>query len=88
MHWQRSLGVGTALSQLRGTRWEAGQLEAGDVVNQPDHRPVSLSGLGLIGVGAMLGLALTVPASTSPTDPVRPPQTDSAAVLDKDLPDR
>jgi len=57
-------------------------------VNPPERRSVSLAGLSLIGAGAVLGLALAVPASASAADGARPPQTDSAQVVDKDLPDR
>jgi hypothetical protein len=32
-------------------------------MEKPDRRPVSLAGLGLIGAGAVLGLALAAPAS-------------------------
>ncbi|GIE28833.1 hypothetical protein Ait01nite_018780 [Actinoplanes italicus] len=35
----------------------------------------SLAGLRLIGAGAVLGLALAVPASPAQADPPRPPST-------------
>jgi hypothetical protein len=57
-------------------------------VNPPERRSVSLAGLSLIGAGAVLGLALAVPASAAPPDSVRPARTDSASVVERDLPDR
>ena len=56
-------------------------------MNPPERRSVSLTGLSLIGAGAVLGLALAVPAAAP--DSARPaPQADSAQVVDKDHPDR
>jgi uncharacterized protein (DUF1501 family) len=57
-------------------------------VNAPERRSVSLAGLGLIGAGAVLGLALAVPASASAADNARPPRTDSGQVVENDRPDR
>jgi hypothetical protein len=57
-------------------------------VNPPDRRTVSLAGLGLAGAGAVLGLALAVPATAAAPDSPRPASTDSAPVAEKDLPDR
>jgi hypothetical protein len=41
-------------------------------MEKPERRPVSLAGLGLIGAGAVLGLALATPAQAAPTDTPRP----------------
>jgi hypothetical protein len=58
-------------------------------VNEPERRKVSLAGLGLIGAGAVLGLALAGPAAaqndaaapgpgvSSPAEPPKAPPTDS-----------
>ena len=56
-------------------------------MNAPERRSVSLAGLGLIGAGAVLGLALAVPASASAADNSRAPQTDSTQVINEDHPD-
>ncbi|MEV0896254.1 hypothetical protein [Actinoplanes sp. NPDC049802] len=54
-------------------------------MEKPERRPVplaaSLTGLRLIGAGAVLGLTLAVPASPAQADPPRPPATtqDSSA---------
>jgi hypothetical protein len=42
---------------------------------RPIPLAVSLAGLRLIGAGAVLGLALAVPAAPSQADPPRPPAT-------------
>lgn len=45
-------------------------------MEKPERRPVplskSLSGMRLIGAGAVLGLALSVPATPAQADPPRP----------------
>jgi hypothetical protein len=41
-------------------------------MEKSERRPVSLAGLGLIGAGAILGLALAAPAQAAPTDTPRP----------------
>jgi hypothetical protein len=57
-------------------------------VEKPDRRPVvSLAGLSLIGAGAVLGLALAVPAAASSPDSPRPEKSDSATVAEQDRPD-
>jgi hypothetical protein len=57
-------------------------------VNEPERRKVSLAGLGLIGAGAVLGLALAgpgapqndaaaqPPGSSAPADPPKSPPAD------------
>ena len=57
-------------------------------MNTPERRSISLAGLSLIGAGSVLGLALAVPASASAADNSRPQQTDSAAVVKNDRPER
>ena len=57
-------------------------------MNPPERRSVSLTGLSLIGAGAVLGLALAAPAAAAPDGGRPAQQTDSAQVVDKDLPDR
>ena len=57
-------------------------------MNPPERRSVSLTGLSLIGAGAVLGLALAVPTSAASPDAARPTRTDSASVIERDLPDR
>jgi hypothetical protein len=47
-------------------------------VNPPDRRPVTLAGLGLVAAGAVLGLALAVPATANAPDSPRPTSTGSA----------
>ena len=42
-------------------------------MEKSDRRSVSLAGLGLIGAGAMLGIALATPATAAPSDNPRPP---------------
>jgi len=46
-------------------------------MEKTERRPIplaaSLAGLRLMGAGAVLGLALTVPASPAQADPPRPP---------------
>jgi hypothetical protein len=44
-------------------------------MEKPERRPVSLTGLGLIGAGAILGLALATPAQAAPADTARPAPT-------------
>ncbi|WP_430783285.1 hypothetical protein [Actinoplanes sp. G11-F43] len=48
-------------------------------MEKSERRPItlaaSLAGLRLIGAGAVLGLALAVPASPAQADPPRPPAT-------------
>jgi hypothetical protein len=56
-------------------------------VEKPDRRPISLAGLSLIGAGAVLGLALAVPAAASPDSSPRPVRSDSATVAEQDHPD-
>jgi hypothetical protein len=51
-------------------------------VNAPDRRSVSLAGLSLIGAGAVLGLALVVPASPAAAAP--PPPAGTSSTVDKD----
>lgn len=57
-------------------------------MNPPERRSIPLTGLSLIGAGAVLGLALAIPAPASAADNSRPARTESAAVVDKDSPDR
>ncbi|MBO3738154.1 hypothetical protein [Actinoplanes flavus] len=56
-------------------------------MEKPEHRPVpltvSLAGLRLIGAGAVLGLALAVPASAAQADPPRPPAATQDAAADE-----
>ena len=61
----------------------------GDVVNEPERRKVSLAGLGLIGAGAVLGLALAGPGAaqdeaaapgpgaSAPAEPPKQPPAES-----------
>ena len=52
-------------------------------MEKPDRRPVSLAGLGLITAGAVLGLALTTPASDRPSpSPSRSPSRSPVAEKD------
>ena len=60
-------------------------------MEKPNRRPVSLAGLGLIGAGAVLGIALATPASAaptgspdrpSPTAPVSQPDTSTTAQIE------
>jgi len=53
-------------------------------MEKSDRRPVSLAGLGLIGAGAMLGIALATPAPAAPTDSPRPP---ASPVVDQEKKD-
>ncbi|WP_328465277.1 hypothetical protein OHA21_43165 [Actinoplanes sp. NBC_00393] len=53
-------------------------------MEKSERRPVSLAGLRLIGAGAVLGLALAVPASPAQADPPRPP---ASPVAEHDAPD-
>ncbi|MEU4693393.1 hypothetical protein [Actinoplanes sp. NPDC023714] len=57
-------------------------------MEKPERRPVSLSaslaGLRLIGAGAVLGLALAVPASPAQAEPPRP---QPGPVAEQDTPD-
>ena len=58
-------------------------------MNEPERRRISLAGLGLIGAGAVLGLALAGPGAaqdntaaqgttaSAPADPPRPTPKDS-----------
>ena len=55
---------------------------------QSERRSVSLAGLSLIGAGAVLGLALSVPATPASADNGRPAAAETSAVVEKDLPDR
>jgi hypothetical protein len=48
-------------------------------MDKPDRRPVSLTGLGLISAGAVLGLALATPASAAPTSEPKPPASPTAS---------
>lgn len=57
-------------------------------MNAPERRSISLAGLSLIGAGAVLGLTLAVPASASASEGSRTTQTESAAVVKKDHPDK
>ena len=57
-------------------------------MEKPDRRPVSLAGLSLIGAGAALGLALSMPAAASSPDAPRPAKSDSAGVVERDRLDR
>ena len=57
-------------------------------MNAPERRSISLAGLSLIGAGAVLGLTLAVPASASASEGSRATQTESAAVVKKDHPDK
>ncbi|MET0424392.1 MAG: hypothetical protein ABW046_10975 [Actinoplanes sp.] len=41
-------------------------------MEKPGRRPISLAGLGLIGAGTVLGLALATPASAAPSDTPKP----------------
>lgn len=52
-------------------------------MDKPDRRPISLTGLGLISAGAVLGLALATPASAASTDTPRP-RPPASPVVDKD----
>ena len=46
-------------------------------MDKSDRRTVSLSGLGLIGAGAVLGLALATPDAAAPGQQAAPPQSQS-----------
>ncbi|MEV6598078.1 hypothetical protein AB0M36_14535 [Actinoplanes sp. NPDC051346] len=46
-------------------------------MNEPERRGVSLTGLGLIGAGAVLGLALAAPGDLG-TDSAAPPPSSTA----------
>jgi hypothetical protein len=48
-------------------------------MEKTDRRPVSFAGLGLIGAGAVLGLALATPASAAPPDTSRSSAASGAA---------
>ena len=50
-------------------------------MDKPDRRPISLTGLGLISAGAVLGLALATPAAATPSDTPRP---EPKPVIEKD----
>lgn len=50
-------------------------------MEKPDRRPISLTGLGLISAGAVLGLALSTPAAAALTDT---PQPKPAPMAEKD----
>ena len=52
-------------------------------MNAPE-RKVSLAGLSLIGAGAVLGLALSVPAAPASADPGRQTRTETSATTEKD----
>lgn len=58
-------------------------------MNPSDRRSVSLAGLSLIGAGAVLGLALSAPASpaSASADGARPVRTETSATVDRDHPD-
>ena len=51
-------------------------------MEKPDRRPGSLAGLALISAGAVLGLALTTPASSSPSSPVDQPRPQSQSTTE------
>ncbi|MDI6098375.1 hypothetical protein QLQ12_07135 [Actinoplanes sp. NEAU-A12] len=59
-------------------------------MEKSERRPItlaaSLAGLRLMGAGAVLGLALAVPASPAQADPPRPPAGPSA-LADHDEPE-
>ncbi|MFF5084038.1 hypothetical protein ACFY36_43885 [Actinoplanes sp. NPDC000266] len=48
-------------------------------MEKQDRRPVSLAGLGLIGAGAVLGLALSGPATAAPSSSSSSPAASSAS---------
>ena len=52
-------------------------------MEKPDRRPVPLAGLGLIGAGAVLGLALANPAAAAPPDQTRPPAAPAPVAEDQ-----
>jgi hypothetical protein len=81
-----------AVKRLSYLTAEPGSMESrsflGGAVNEPERRKVSLAGLGLIGAGAVLGLALAGPGTSpdetaaqgpgasAPADPPKPPPAD------------
>ena len=55
-------------------------------MEKADRRPVSLAGLGLIGAGAVLGLALATPAPAAPAGPPGRPDAVPAPVVETERP--
>ena len=53
-------------------------------MEKPDTKRVSLAGLGLLGAGAVLGIALATPASAASADGARPPRPPASPVVEKD----
>ena len=52
-------------------------------MEKPETRRVSLAGLGLIGAGAMLGIALATPASAASSDNAAPPKPPASPVVEQ-----
>ncbi|MCU7725422.1 hypothetical protein ODJ79_16975 [Actinoplanes sp. KI2] len=53
-------------------------------MEKPETKRVSLAGLGLLGAGAVLGIALATPASAASPDTPRSPKPPAAPVAEKD----
>ena len=53
-------------------------------MEKPHTKRVSLAGLGLLGAGAVLGIALATPASAASADSARPPRPPVSPVVEKD----
>jgi len=53
-------------------------------MEKPHTKRVSLAGLGLLGAGAVLGIALATPASAASADGARPPRPPASPVVEKD----
>ena len=53
-------------------------------MEKPHTKRVSLAGLGLLGAGAVLGIALATPASAASADSPRPPRPPASPVVEKD----
>lgn len=52
-------------------------------MEKPETRKMSLAGLGLIGAGAVLGIALATPASAASPDNARPPRPPASPVVEQ-----
>jgi len=53
-------------------------------MEKPHTKRVSLAGLGLLGAGAVLGIALATPASAASPDTPRSPKPPAAPMVEKD----
>jgi len=53
-------------------------------MEKPHTKRVSLAGLGLLGAGAVLGIALATPASAASADDAHPPSPPASPVVEKD----